>query len=72
MNKKYMVRFVQDPTGLRTPALDIWTPASWAGMTLFNSEEEAYAAGAEDSRFKGDYVMMIIPVYVPWTKEDEQ
>ena len=69
MNKKFIVRFVDDPTGLATPVISLWLPERWVTSgTLYATEEEAYEDACRDPKFGSPchMVILIIPVYVAW------
>lgn len=74
MNKKFIVRFIDDPCGLVTPAVKLHTDPGFVGSTLFDTEEEAYDAGRKSKymtkEFGGMY-LVIIPVCVPWGRGDD-
>ena len=62
--KRYIVRLIQDPTGLSRPVLDVWLPNGYLASTWFESEEEALEAINECNEPTVGMFYTIIPIYI--------
>jgi hypothetical protein len=66
--KRYIVRLIQDPTGLVKPVMDVWIPNGYLASTWFESEEEALEAINNCNEPGCGMYYMVIPIYITRVK----